>query len=84
LPSGSYRKVMRSPGVASLLATSLVARLPVAMVNLAIILRVVHATGSYARAGEIAACYVVGTGIGSPLLSSAGWLSASGDDRCSF
>jgi len=51
-----------------LLATSLVARLPVAMANLAIILRVAGATGSYARAGAVTAAYVVGTGIMGPVL----------------
>jgi MFS family permease len=51
-----------------LLGTSLVARLPVAMANLAIILRVAGATGSYARAGAVTAAYVVGTGIMGPVL----------------
>jgi MFS family permease len=51
-----------------LLATSLVARLPAAMANLAIILRVAEATGSYARAGGVTAAYVVGTGIVTPVL----------------
>jgi MFS family permease len=50
------------------MATSLFARLPVAMANLAIILRVAEGTGSYARAGEITAAYVVGTGVMSPIL----------------
>lgn len=63
-----YRAVLRSPGVGWLLATSLVARLPVAMVSLAIILRVAHASGSYARAGSVTAAYVIGTGLIGPLL----------------
>ena len=65
---GGYRQVLRAEGVSFLLATSLVARLPVAMVNLAIILRVAHGTGSYARAGVITATYVLGTAVGVPLL----------------
>ncbi len=63
-----YRAVIRAPGVSWLLGTSLVARLPVAMVNLAIILRVAHASGSYARAGTVTAAYVIGTGLIGPLL----------------
>jgi MFS family permease len=59
---GRYRAVMRVPGVGWLLTTSLVARLPVAMANLAIILRIATATGSYARAGAVTGAYVVGTG----------------------
>jgi len=65
---GSYRTVLRAPGVRWLLGTSLVARLPAAMANLAIILRVSGATGSYARAGGVTAAYVVGTGIMTPVL----------------
>jgi MFS family permease len=51
-----------------LLTTSLVARLPMAMANLAIILRIVGATGSYARAGGVTAAYVLGTGVMGPVL----------------
>ena len=60
--------VFRAPGVAWLLTTSLAARLPVAMANLAIILRIATATGSYARAGGVTAAYVVGTGLTGPVL----------------
>jgi MFS family permease len=63
-----YRAVIRAPGVGWLLGTSLVARLPVAMVSLAIILRVAHASGSYARAGSVTGAYVIGTGLIGPLL----------------
>jgi MFS family permease len=65
---GRYRAVMRVPGVGWLLTTSLVARLPVAMANLAIILRIATATGSYARAGAVTGAYVVGTGLFGPFL----------------
>lgn len=65
---GRYVTVFRAPGVAWLLTTSLLARLPVAMANLAIILRIATATGSYARAGGVTAAYVVGTGLTGPVL----------------
>ncbi|HXY45200.1 MAG TPA: MFS transporter [Acidimicrobiales bacterium] len=68
MSSGGYRAVLRAPGVAFLLTTSLIARLPVAMANLAIILRIAAATGSYARAGGVTGAYVVGTGIMGPVL----------------
>jgi len=65
---GRYLTVFRAPGVAWLLTTSLVARLPVAMANLAIILRIAAGTGSYGRAGAVTGAYVVGTGITGPAL----------------
>lgn len=65
---GRYLMVLRAPGVAFLLPVSLIARLPVAMLNLAIILRIATATGSYARAGAVTAVYVVATGVMSPVL----------------
>lgn len=38
------------------------------MANLAIILRVAGTTGTYARAGAVTACYVIGTAVMSPVL----------------
>ncbi len=60
--------VFRAPGVSFILPVSLVARLPVAMLSLAIILRIATATGSYARAGAVTGMYVVATGVMSPVL----------------
>lgn len=60
--------VFRAPGVAWLLSTSLLARLPVAMANLAIILRVVGATGSYAGAGAVTGTFVISAAITGPPL----------------
>ncbi|MHB1508241.1 MAG: MFS transporter [Acidimicrobiales bacterium] len=65
---GRYRMVFRAPGVAWLLSTSLLARLPVAMANLAIILRVVGATGSYAGAGAVTGIFVISSAITGPPL----------------
>lgn len=67
----SYRSVLRAPGVRALLATSLVARLPAGMTGLAIILRVSRATGSYADAGAVTACFVVGAALIGPVLGRA-------------
>jgi MFS family permease len=49
------------------MASSLVARLPLAMTGLAIVLRVSRASGSYGEAGAITAVYVVAGAIGSPV-----------------
>ncbi len=63
-----YRSVLGAPGVRWLMATSLVARLPAAMAGLAIILRVSHGTGSYAKAGAVTAAFVVGAALVGPVL----------------
>jgi len=68
MASASYRSVLATPGVRWVLATSLVGRLPAAMVGLAIILRVAHGTGSYATAGAATALYVVGAAALGPVV----------------
>jgi MFS family permease len=68
MSGGTYRSVLRAPGVRWLLTTSLVARLPAAMTGLAIILRVSRGTGSYATAGAVTASYVVGAALLGPVL----------------
>ena len=68
MTSRPYREALRAPAVAWLLSTSLLARLPLAMVNLAIIIRISRATGSYARAGIATAVYVVGAALVMPLV----------------
>jgi MFS family permease len=49
------------------MSTSLVARLPLAMAGLAIVLRVSRPSGSYSEAGAITAVYVVACAMGSPV-----------------
>jgi MFS family permease len=49
------------------MASSLVARLPLAMTGLANVLRVSRASGSYGEAGAITAVYVVAGALGSPV-----------------
>ncbi len=66
--STSYRSILRAPGVRWILATSLLGRLPAAMVGLAIILRVSRGTGSYADAGGATAVYVVGAAALGPVV----------------
>lgn len=62
----AYARVLRAPGLAWLLGTSMVGRLPVAMTGLAIVLRVSNRHGSYADAGIVTGAYVVGAALASP------------------
>jgi MFS family permease len=63
-----YRSVLRHPGFAWLLGWSLVGRLPMGMVGLAIILAVTSGSGTYARAGLVSAAYIAGAGVTAPLV----------------
>jgi MFS family permease len=56
----SYRRVFAYPGAAAFSATGLVARLPISMMTLGIVLLVSSLTGSYALAGQISAAYIIG------------------------
>src|SRR6478672_1042762 len=55
----SYRRVLSEPGTLRFSMTGLVARLPILMVGLGIVLLVSAATGSYGVAGAISAAYMV-------------------------
>jgi MFS family permease len=56
----SYRRVFAHPGALAFSATGLVARLPISMMTLGIVLLVSTLTGSYALAGQVSAAYIVG------------------------
>jgi MFS family permease len=56
----TYRRILTRPGTALFSVTGLVARLPIAMVGLGIVLLVEHATGSYGLAGSVSAAMLVG------------------------
>lgn len=55
-----YRRVLATPGALAFSLSGLVARLPISMVSLGIVLLVSTRTGSYSLAGGVAAAYVVG------------------------
>lgn len=63
----TYRRVLSLPGALLFSLTGLVARLPISMVSLGIVLLVSARTGSYAYAGGISAVCIVATAVGSPL-----------------
>jgi MFS family permease len=55
----TYRRVLALPGALMFSASGLVARLPIAMVSLGIVLLVSTRTGSYSSAGIVAAAYLI-------------------------
>jgi predicted MFS family arabinose efflux permease len=59
-----YRRVLATPGALAFSATGVVARLPISMITLGIVLLVSARTGSYAEAGGISAAYVAATAVG--------------------
>lgn len=57
-----------SPGALRILLISIVARLPLAMLGIAVLVHTVHLTGSYAAAGLVSGANAVALGVGGPLL----------------
>jgi predicted MFS family arabinose efflux permease len=56
------------PGALRLAAVSIVARLPMAMLSIALLVHVRHLTGSFATAGVVAGAFAISLGVGGPLL----------------
>ena len=54
-----YRRVLGEPGALAFSAAALVARMPISMTGLGIVLLVSAATGSYALAGAVSAAYLI-------------------------
>jgi MFS family permease len=67
--SSSYGGLLRTPGVARIIAAQLTARLPNGMLSLAYLLRVQQVTSSYGAAGLVLAATSVGQAIAGPLTS---------------
>ncbi len=61
-----YRELFANPHAAGLLAWSIVARLPVGMAALALVLLVRGAGAGYGEAGLVAAAYAIAVAIGAP------------------
>src|SRR3954454_15853280 len=62
-----YREVLRVPHVAALIASTLLARFPIGINALALILYLREQTGSYAVAGVVAGGLAAGSGVGAPV-----------------
>ncbi len=74
LPDGArarYAAVLRAPHVRALVLAATVARLPIGIHGLAIILFLKSQTGSYATAGAVAAAFSLGAGAGGPVQGRA-------------
>ncbi|HWI06708.1 MAG TPA: MFS transporter, partial [Solirubrobacteraceae bacterium] len=63
-----YRAVLRAPQVAPLVASALVAVLPIGMGTLAVVVFVQRQTGSYGTAGLVAAALALGAAVATPML----------------
>ena len=64
-----YLDIIKSPYVLRLTAFQLLARLPLGMLSLAILLHVSARTGSYALAGAVVACMSIAEAVAMPLSS---------------
>lgn len=62
-----YREVLREPYVTALIAATLLARFPIGINGLALILYLRETTGSFAVAGIVAGGLAAGAGVGAPL-----------------
>ncbi|WEK60427.1 MAG: MFS transporter [Candidatus Microbacterium colombiense] len=74
-----YRELLRTPGVARMMAAQLTARFPNGMTSLAILLHVEQQTGSYGAAGLVLAATSVGQAVAGPITSR--WMGAWGMRR---
>jgi MFS family permease len=63
-----YARILRTPHVLRLMAAALVARMPIGIDSIAIVLFLRQQTGSYAAAGVVSAAFALGGGAGAPLL----------------
>ena len=60
--------IASSADVRRLFATSILARLPLAMLSIGLVVHTQHLTGSFAAAGMVTGVYAIGEGVGGPLL----------------
>jgi MFS family permease len=62
-----YSALLRQPGLRSTIVTSILGRMPIGITGLAILMLAQDATGSFARGGVVAGCYVAGLATVAPL-----------------
>ena len=74
-----YRQLLRTPGVARIIAAQLTARFPSGMMSLGLILHVEQQTGSYGAAGIVLAATSIGQAVAGPVTSR--WMGAWGMRR---
>ena len=66
---GSYSELLKTSGVARIIAAQLTARFPSGMLSLAFLLHVEQQTGSYGAAGHVLAATSIGQAVAGPLTS---------------
>lgn len=76
---GPYRDILSRPGTLAFSAAGVVARLPMSVLGLGVVLLVSTSYGSYALAGRVAAAYVVAQAICAPQLGR--WVDRFGQAR---
>ncbi|NYF18492.1 MFS family permease [Microbacterium sp. AK009] len=74
-----YRDLLRTPGVARIIAAQLTARFPNGMTSLAVLLHIEQVTGSYGAAGLVLAATSVGQAVAGPVTSR--WMGLWGMRR---
>jgi predicted MFS family arabinose efflux permease len=62
------RPLLSSPGAPALLATSIIARLPLAMFSIALLVNAQSQTGSFAVAGIVSGAYAIAAALSAPVL----------------
>ncbi|HEV8056514.1 MAG TPA: MFS transporter, partial [Nocardioidaceae bacterium] len=62
-----YRRVLSLPGAIAFSGAAFVARMPISMLSLGIVLLVAGRTGSYGYAGGIAAAYILANAVAAPV-----------------
>ncbi|MDQ7880014.1 MFS transporter [Microbacterium sp. QXD-8] len=74
-----YRDLLRTPGVARIIAAQLTARFPNGMISLVILLHIEGITGSYGAAGIVLAAVSIGQALAGPVTSR--WMGRWGMRR---
>lgn len=64
----TLRSILSAPGARSLLSSSIVARLPLAMFGIALLVHAQRLSGSFAVAGAVSAAYALASAASAPLL----------------
>lgn len=65
----TYRRVLGLPGALAMSMSGLVARLPISMISLGLVVLISSETGSYALAGAVSASYIVASAVFSIFLA---------------
>ncbi len=64
-----YRSVLATPGAKAWSVAGFIARMPISMVTLAIVLLIAGQTDSYSLAGTVSAAYMVAAAVSAPILA---------------